>query len=189
MTDGPRSRAKAVMWIRPSSTIWKRRVMRILRAEQGHVTAECVLSGPGLSRLHRSLAAALDQPVTARSAAEICAARTDPLCHQTLRMFCALLGSFSGNVALTLGARSGVWLGGGVLPRIADALQDSDFRARFEAKFRMADYVRDISTRLITSPTPALIGAGVWLDQSIHATSALFTPAVSDDRRSSAKPS
>jgi glucokinase len=81
-------------------------------------------------------------------------------------MFCALLGSLAGNVALTLGARGGVHLGGGILPRIADDLRRSDFRARFEAKPPVEDYLRPIPTSLIVHPGPALVGAAVRLAQT-----------------------
>jgi glucokinase len=144
-------------------------VARMLRAEQGVVTAECVLSGGGLVRLYRCLARLHGVAADASTAADISSRREDPLCAETLRMFCALLGAFAGNVALTLGARGGVFLGGGILSRIPDVLESSDFRPRFEAKFRMADYVKAIATLLVVAPTPALLGAAAWLEQAARA--------------------
>ncbi len=140
-------------------------VLRLLRAEQGTVTAECLLSGPGLTRLHRALAQIHGVPAHELSAARICAAEDDGLCAEALEVFCALLGGFAGNVALTLGATGGVFLGGGILPRIPAVLQHSGFRRRFEEKHRMTDYVKDIATMLIVAPTPALLGAAARLDQ------------------------
>ncbi len=153
-------------------------VMRLLRRRHGTVSAENVLSGTGLERLHGALRevgglaagpAESIRPAQPVNAAEICTAAvagTDQSCVDTLSMFCALLGGFAGNVALTLGARGGVFLGGGVLPRIADFLDTSDFRRRFEAKPEMAAYVEAIATTLVITPTPALRGAAVWLEQS-----------------------
>jgi glucokinase len=79
---------------------------------------------------------------------------------------CALLGSFAGNVALTLGARGGVYIGGGIVPRFGGRFFASDFRARFEAKGRFRSYLEGIPTVLITDTLAALTGAAVALEQS-----------------------
>lgn len=139
-------------------------VMRLLRAERGSGSAELLLSGTGLARLHRLLALVHGTRVPPLTPADICACfREDPLCAETLQVFCALLGSFAGNAALTTGARGGVYLGGGILPRIADVLEASAFRQRFEAKPPVQDYLRAIPTSLIVAPTPALAGAAARL--------------------------
>lgn len=151
----------------PAATDRELEVARLLRAEHGSATAELLLSGGGLSRLHRYLAAldgAAAEPLTAK---EICERPGEPRCREALLMFCALLGSLAGNVALTLGARGGVFLGGGILPRIADVLRDSEFRARFETKPPVEDYLRGIPTALIVHPGPALVGATLRLAQSL----------------------
>ncbi|MFC3997481.1 glucokinase [Nocardiopsis sediminis] len=147
-------------------------VLRTLRAGQGTVTAECVLSGPGMTRLHGALARVHGGAAAAPLPAErICdTADEDPLCALTLEVFCALLGGFAGDCALTLGATGGVFVGGGIAPRIAEVLQRSDFRIRFESKYRMTDYVKDIATVLITAPTPALLGTAARLDQCLETT-------------------
>ena len=75
------------------------------------------------------------------------------------RPFCAILGGVAGDLALTFGARGGVYIAGGIAPRLIERLEASDFRARFEAKGRLADYVRDIPTQVITHPYTALLGA------------------------------
>ncbi|CAM3863451.1 hypothetical protein GCM10009799_24280 [Nocardiopsis rhodophaea] len=142
--------------------------VRLLRADQGTVTAECVLSGPGLTRLHGAVARMHGVRRDALSAADICASPDDPVCAETLDLFCALLGGFAGNVALTLGATGGVFIGGGVPPRISGILLCSDFRRRFEEKRRMIDYVKDIATVLIVAPTPALLGTAARLDQCLE---------------------
>ena len=84
----------------------------------------------------------------------------DPLSLQTLETFCAFLGTVAGDLALTLGARGGVYLGGGILPHWRAWLAQSPFRARFEAKGRYRDYMAAIPVWWIDAPTsPALLGA------------------------------
>ncbi|GAA4936321.1 glucokinase [Streptomonospora halophila] len=143
-------------------------VVRLLRARQGAVTAECLLCGPGLTRLHDALAEVRGLGAPRRTAAEICAAAPrDPHCAETLDVFCCLLGGFAGNVALTLGATGGVFLGGGILPRIIPVVQSSGFRRRFEDKHRMAGYLQSVATMLIVAQEPALLGAAARLDQCL----------------------
>ena len=89
----------------------------------------------------------------------------DAVCSRTLDVFCALLGSFAGNVALVLGARGGVYIGGGIVPRLGERFFESEFRPRFEAKGRFNDYLRAIPTRLITDTLVALSGTRVALEQ------------------------
>lgn len=153
----------------PAATDREIAVTRLLRAEKGAATAEYLLSGAGLARIHRYLAALDGAAGEELAARQICERRDDPRCDEALRMFCALLGALAGNVALTLGARGGVYLGGGILPRIVDVLHDSAFRARFEGKPPVEDYMRAIPTALIVHPGPALVGAAVRLAQSLPA--------------------
>ncbi|MEV4381414.1 glucokinase [Streptosporangium sp. NPDC049644] len=143
-------------------------IVRALRADgMEHVVAEHLLSGPGLSRLHRGLALVRGVDAPRLSASDIVARMDDSLCAQTVEVFCAMLGTFAGNVALTLGARGGVYLGGGVLPRIVDRVRSSDFRRRFEATPTLNDYLSGIATTLIVAPQPALVGAAAWLNQHL----------------------
>jgi glucokinase len=79
----------------------------------------------------------------------------------------ALLGGFAGNVALTLGARGGVYIGGGIVPRFADRFFASVFRERFEAKGRFRDYLAAIPTALITDTSAALSGAARAIEQQV----------------------
>jgi glucokinase len=77
-----------------------------------------------------------------------------------LDMFCGFLGSVAGDLALTLGARGGIYIGGGIVPRLGARFAASPFRARFEAKGRFAPYLQAIPTWVIDSPvSPALQGA------------------------------
>jgi glucokinase len=156
----------------PAATDREIELMRLLRAELGVGNAEYLLSGDGLTRIHRLLAVIHGVKTAPQTPAQICAMAAaaeradDALRAEAVEIFCGLLGSFAGNVALTLGARGGVFLGGGILPRIADTLADSDFRRRFEGKPPVEDFLRAIPTALIVHPHPALLGAAAHLAQS-----------------------
>jgi len=142
-----------------------------LRARHGHVSAERAVSGPGLAALHEALAS-LDgtSGVRALPSPEISAralAATDARCVEALTLFCAFLGSTAGNLALTLGARGGLYIGGGIVPRLGAAFTRSPFRARFEDKGRFRDYLAAIPVFVIDTPiSPALRGAARALDAS-----------------------
>ena len=146
-------------------------LLACVRQQYAHVSAERLLSGIGLPLLHQSLAQVLGTPVAALSAAQIVdlgGAGSDALCSQTLDLFCALLGGFAGNVALTLGARGGLYIGGGIVPRFADRFFASAFRQRFEAKGRFSGYLAAIPTALITDTLAALTGAALAIDQQLQ---------------------
>lgn len=133
-----------------------------LREQHGRrVSIERVLSGPGLLSIYRALGdieglpAAAGEPSAVVEASE----KGDRLAGLAIDRFCAILGGVAGDLALTFGARGGVYVAGGIAPRLIERLEKSDFRARFEAKGRLADYVRDIPTQVITHPYTALLGA------------------------------
>ena len=86
-------------------------------------------------------------------------AGTDSIAVETLAVFCRVLGGFAGNLALTYGARGGVYIAGGIVPRVVDFLARSEFRERFLAKGRFRDYLNDIPTRVVTRDNPGLFGA------------------------------
>lgn len=143
-------------------------VVRRLRERFGHASAERALSGPGLVNLHEAVChvqgvepPALDPAgITARAASE-----PDGPCGTTLDLFFAFLGTTAGNLALSLGARGGMYIGGGIVPRLADRTDRSPFRERFEAKGRFRAYLQDIPTFVLQAGvSPALIGASRALD-------------------------
>ncbi len=140
----------------------------IVRRQYPHVSAERLLSGIGLPLLHAALAELHGRPPPAALATEAIVAAAlhgnDALAIVTLDLFCALLGGFAGNVALTLGARGGLFIGGGIVPRFADRFFDSAFRHRFEAKGRFHDYLAAVPTALITDTQAALTGAALAID-------------------------
>ena len=133
-----------------------------------HVSAERVLSGPGLVALYEAHAAVAGEPADALTAAEVSArglAGDCPLCVATLETFCAMLGTVAADLALILGARGGVYIGGGIVPRLGDFFARSPFRARFEQKGRFSDYLARIPTYVIHAPYPALLGAARALER------------------------
>lgn len=142
-------------------------VWRRLRAKHGRVSIERILSGPGLSDMHRALCDLAGAPSTAADEKQVYdqAQAGDAQAGATLDRFCAILGSVAGDLALTYGARGGVYISGGIAPRMADRLAAGPFRARFEDKGRLSDYVQAIPTSLILHPYPALVGAARELAQ------------------------
>lgn len=146
----------------------EQRILDLLRAEFDHVSAERVLSGPGLLRLHRALAQLRGQPATATEPEGVTrmAQAGDKLAAQALEQFFAWLGAVAGDVALTLGARGGVYLAGGILPQLIAPLRRSGFRRRFLAKGRSRSYLEAIPTYVITAEFPVLRGLAAWLEQT-----------------------
>lgn len=127
-----------------------------------HVSFERLVSGSGLPLLHRLVASIDGSRFNPLPTAEIVAAATsgrDECCISTLNTFCAMLGSLAGNLALTLGARGGVYIGGGVVPRLGNFFDRSPFRDRFESKGRFMTHLATIPVYIITAHSPALLGA------------------------------
>ena len=143
-------------------------VIDFLAQRFGHASAERALSGPGLVNLYEAACSISEQPSLPLSTVEIIQrARqdSDACCSMAIQLFCSFLGSVAGNLALTLGARGGVYLGGGMPPRLLAELQRSSFRERFIAKGRFRAYLDAIPTFVIDATvSPALLGAGRALD-------------------------
>jgi glucokinase len=136
-------------------------VIAIVRERfDGHCSAERVLSGPGLVNLYVALAelAGRGKPKVTPEDVTHLARQGEPLARKTLGMFFAMLGTVAADLAVTTGARGGVYIAGGIVPRLAAELQKSEFRKRFEAKGRYREYIAAIPTFLITTPTPAFLG-------------------------------
>lgn len=146
-------------------------VLRVLRREHAHVSAERVLSGLGLPLLHRALCIVRGAPSESPSPQEITRRAledSDAAALATLDLFFAMLGGFAGNVALTVGARGGVFVAGGIAQKLADQLVASRFRERFEAKGRLAGYLSRIATGVVTAPHAALTGASQALARALR---------------------
>jgi glucokinase len=137
-----------------------------------HVSFERLLSGPGLELTYMAIAELNKTQVKALSAPEItrCALEDkDPLCTQTLEVFCNMLGTAASNLALTLGATGGIYIGGSIVPRLGEFFDRSGFRSRFEQKGRFANYVGQIPTFVITAPEATFLGASAILDTQLRA--------------------
>lgn len=135
---------------------------RAAQRQVGRVSAERLLSGAGLSQIHAALAAEtgtlLLAPLQPEQVTDGAFQRNDPLCQRTMTVFFGLLGSVAADIALVLGARGGVYLGGGILPRFVPALRASVFAERFVAKGRMRGWLEDVPVHVITARHPALPG-------------------------------
>jgi glucokinase len=140
-------------------------VLEILRRRLDHVSAERVLSGPGLVNLYTALCELAGTEAAGLSPSQI----TDPgandsQAREATEMFCAMLGTIAGNLALTIAAKGGIYLAGGIVPRLGTRFARSQFRERFEAKGRLRSYLAAIPTLMIVSPSPALLGLAKLLE-------------------------
>jgi glucokinase len=145
----------------PGATPREDAVIVRLRDRFGHASAERALSGPGLENLHAAIAAVDGVTVPDRTAAEITQRALDgscSVCVAAVDMFCAMLGTVAGNLALTFRARGGVYIAGGIAPHIVDVLARSEFHARFMAKGRFRPYLERIPVAIIVNPDSAFLG-------------------------------
>lgn len=142
-------------------------VLRIFRRRHERVSIERVLSGQGLFDLYQALGeiTGIAAPLKDQKAVTAEGLKGDPLACQTLDRFLEIYGSTAGDIALTYGARGGVYISGGIAPRLIDRMLLGGFRRRFEAKGRLTDYMVDIPTALIVHPYAALVGAARVLKQ------------------------
>ena len=139
--------------------------------EWQHVSNERLISGPGMEIIYRALALRNGVDAPPRDAAAIATAaleQKDPLCLEVLECFAGMLGGAAANLAVTLGAFGGIFIGGGIVPRIAEWFKTSPFRTRFEAKGRFSSYLAQIPTYVIMMPTPALYGVSSILSEHLR---------------------
>lgn len=137
------------------------------RKEHSHVSMERLVSGSGLQFIYRELCRQAGSDVRDYSPADIterAMADRDRHCRDALDTFCAILGTAASNLAVTLGARGGIYIGGGIIPKLGDYFATSPFRARFNDKGRFSDYLAAIPVWVITGQYPALLGAAALLD-------------------------
>ena len=137
-------------------------IMRLLLPRHGEVHAELLVSGPGLQRLYLALAEIRGNSVDQLTPAEISGRALqgqDELCVLTLDTFCALLGSVCGDFVLASGAYGGLYLAGGIIPRMIPFLRASSFVQRFQVKGAMGDQLAGVPLYVITTAQPGLIGA------------------------------
>ena len=143
-----------------------------------HVSAERLISGPGLEIIYRAIAKRNGRQVRDLNAQEIMAGAlkdNDALCLEVLECFCAMLGGATANLAVTLGAFGGMFIGGGIVPRMGQWFATSPFRSRFEAKGRFTNYLSVIPTYVITTPNPAFYGVATILSEHLRGRSGANT--------------
>ena len=149
------------------------KILRHIKTFKKRVSYEQLLSGYGLEQIYQALLinehgenlAEQSTTLTAKDISTQALTKTCLLSQQALDLFCQVLGSFAGNLALTMNTQGGVYIAGGIVPRFIDYLKDSDFRQRFEAKGRMSPLNKEIATYVITEKQPGLLGASVYLNQ------------------------
>jgi glucokinase len=144
-----------------------------LRKGRERLSVERALSGPGLTDLHQAIAASHGhsaEPLTPFEVEQAALSGNDEIAEEALDVFVAWLGRFAGDVALVAGARGGVYLGGGIAPKLLSRLIQGDFREAFERKGRMQDFVAPIPVYVILAEYPALKGAAVGLRAKLAAS-------------------
>jgi glucokinase len=142
-------------------------VLRIFARKHGRVSIERVLSGPGMLELYQALGEihGVEAPLGHEKLVAAAGLEGPGLPRETLERFCAILGSVAGDIALTYGARGGLYVSGGIAPRLIDLIMKGEFRRRFEDKGRLSEYMADIPTSMIVHPYAALVGAARALEQ------------------------
>ena len=135
-----------------------------------HVSFERLLSGPGLELIHRALCERDGVAASTLPAPEITRlglAGSDARCAETLDAFCAMLGTAAANLAVTLGALGGIYIGGGIVPRLGAYFDRSPFRARFEDKGRFSAYLKAIPTYVVTADNATFMGVSAILAEQL----------------------
>lgn len=144
---------------------------RYLRKTFDHVSVERVLSGPGLVNIYSWLKDSgrfeeppwlkelMNQGDPAKAISENALRKQQTLCVESLRLYVSMLGNVAGNLALTGMAAGGVYLGGGIPPKILPALKEGSFLKAFMAKGRFAGFLTRIPVRVILNDRAALLGA------------------------------
>jgi len=148
-----------------ASTELEMAIVRQMQREHAHVSVEHALSGPGLMNLYRALCAIEGQPAVLATPDAITAAAVsnqDALARQSLDVFCGLLGSTIGDMALQYGAQGGVYLAGGILPQIREYLLNSTFVARYLNKGPMREALERIPVKVVEHGQLGVIGAASW---------------------------
>lgn len=144
-------------------------VLGWLQRRYEHVSTERVVSGMGLGNIYQALCA-MDgveaQPLDPEKITATALSKGSAQCAEAVEMFCAILGTASANLVVTLGARAGCYIGGGIVPRLGDYFAHSPFRARFETKGRFSSYVSAVPTYVILAQTPALRGLATLFQEA-----------------------
>lgn len=143
------------------ATPYEMRILEVLWRERPRVSAERLISGPGLLNLYRAICAVEGRAPEAGTPAQVSegAAVAGSVCERAVLLFCELLGAFSGDTVLMHGAWDGVYLAGGITPKLLPWIRRGGFRERFERKGRFETLLRRVPTLAITHPQAGLLGA------------------------------
>lgn len=156
------------------------KILQYLQTIKTRVSYEQLLSGYGLEQMYQAICsinasnddnnndindASNKEKLSAAEISQQAVSGSCTLCQQTLVQFCKVLGSFAGNLALTLNCQGGVYIAGGIVPRFIEFIENSEFRVRFEAKGRLSDIPMQTPTYIITEGQPGLLGAAAFLLQ------------------------
>lgn len=145
-------------------------ILKFLLTKHERVSNERLISGMGLENIYKALSflAGEEKSLTAPEISKAGVDKTDDLCEQALAHFCAIFGNYAGDVALSLGAKGGVYITGGIIPRFIEYFRSSEFRARFEAKARLSGFVQTIPTYVVVSDQPGLLGSAAVLNHRVN---------------------
>lgn len=145
------------------------RILAHAHRRYDHVSYERVVSGPGLALIHEALVAGTGAPpLPAPEITRRALAGDDTACAEAVEVFCRLLGTIASDVALTLGTRGGMHIGGGLVPRLGTLFDRSGFRARFEDKGRFGPWLASIPTFVITAENATMVGASAILEEQLR---------------------
>ena len=150
------------------STAFEAEIIKAAMSTLGHVSAESFLSGQGLVNLYDAVCAVTGVSAQTYQPQDVSGKAlegSDGECVQALERFCSFLGAVSGNLALTYGAKGGVYVAGGIVPRMLDFIKGSEFNMRFASKGIMSHYVEPIPVNIFDHPETAFLGAAAWLEQ------------------------
>lgn len=147
-------------------------ILQFAWKEFEHVSAERLMSGAGIELIYRALAdqqGVAAEPLSAADISTRALAGECPLCDDVIETFCRMLGTIASNIAITLGAQGGIYIGGGIVPRLGERFDKSGFRARFEQKGRFNKYLCQVPTWVITAEYPAFVGVSAILSERLAA--------------------
>lgn len=145
-------------------------VLSYLLTKHERVSNERLISGQGLENIYEALSALHDTPKKL-SAPEITKGAFEEHaadCEQALSLFCSVFGQYAGDVALTIGAKGGVYITGGIIPRFIEYFKESGFRDRFESKGRLSSFVKTIPTYVVIAQQPGLLGCAAVLNYKVN---------------------
>ncbi len=141
-------------------------ILERMRKSLGRLSVERALSGPGLANIYQAIAASHglgEVELSPKEVEQMAISGEDDMATQALDFFVQWLGRFAGDMALAFGARGGVYIGGGIAPKMLSRLEQADFREEFERKGRMKPYVEAIPIQVVVSDYPGLKGAAAGL--------------------------